>query len=233
MPYVCIMGGPSPTLPGSVTAEKLSPSITQWYAHGGFPTIRHNEIRDLRASLLKEVCSNVAIEPHLQPLSGETFRLASTNTDDGTRLDVCARGYWNARQDAFFDVRVFHPNAPSNRSRSLAAIYKKHEDEKKRGYGQRVLVIKHGIFTPLVLSISGGMGRETQTFYKRLADLLSLKCDMAYSSLMGWLRCKLSFTILRSTVMCIRGSRSSRHRAVSESSDIALIYSEDYVPQEY
>ena len=53
---------------------------------GGFPTIRHNEIRDLTASLLTEVCSNVAIEPHLQPLSGETFRLASTNTDDGARL---------------------------------------------------------------------------------------------------------------------------------------------------
>ena len=103
-------------------------------SHGRFPTIRHNEIRDLTASLLTEVCSNVAIEPYLQPLSGETFRLASTNTDDGARLDVRARGYWNARQDAFFDVRVFLPNAPSNRSRSQPAMYKKHEDEKKRAY---------------------------------------------------------------------------------------------------
>ena len=199
----------------------------------GFPTIRHNEIRDLTSSLLTEVCSNVAIEPYLQPLSCETFRLASTNTDDGARLDVRTRGYWNARQDAFFDVRVFHPNAPNNRSRSLAAIYKKHEDEKRRAYGERVLEFEHGIFTPLVLSTSGGMSRETQTFYKHLADLLSLKHDMPYSSLMGWLRCKLSFAILRSAVMCIRGSRSSRHRAVYESSDIALVCSEGYVPQEY
>ena len=38
---------------------------------GGFPTIRHKEIRDLTASLLTEVCSNVATEPALQPLSGE------------------------------------------------------------------------------------------------------------------------------------------------------------------
>ena len=49
---------------------------------GGFPTIRHNEIRDLTASLLTEVCPNVVIEPHLQPLSGESFRLASTNTEE-------------------------------------------------------------------------------------------------------------------------------------------------------
>ena len=72
----------------------------------------------------------------------------------------------------------------------------------------------------LVLSTSGGMGRETQTSYKRLADMLSLKRHISYSSLMVWLRCKLSFTILRSTVMCIRGNRSSRHRAIHDSSDI-------------
>ena len=102
------------------------------YHMGGFPTIRHNEIRDLTASQLTEVCPNVAIEPHL---SRETFRLASANTDDGARVDVRARGFWNACQDGFFHVRVFHPNAPSNSSRSLSAAYKKDEDEKKR-YGQ-------------------------------------------------------------------------------------------------
>ena len=96
---------------------------------GGFPTILHNEIRDITATLLTEVCSNVATEPHMQPLSGETFRLASTNTDDGARLDISARGFWRSQQDAFFDVRVFHANAPSNCSRSLSTAYKKHEDE--------------------------------------------------------------------------------------------------------
>ena len=79
---------------------------------GGFPTIRHNEIRDMTASLLTEVCSNVAIEPHLQPLTGETLRLASANANDGARLDVRVRGFWTAGQDTFLDVRVFHPNAP-------------------------------------------------------------------------------------------------------------------------
>ncbi len=33
---------------------------------GGFPSIRHNEVRDITASLLSEVCHNVSIEPHLQ-----------------------------------------------------------------------------------------------------------------------------------------------------------------------
>ena len=38
---------------------------------GGFPTLRHNEIRDITADLLTEVCHDVAIEPMLQPLTGE------------------------------------------------------------------------------------------------------------------------------------------------------------------
>lgn len=32
---------------------------------GGFPDIRHNEVRDITASLLSEVCHGVTIEPHL------------------------------------------------------------------------------------------------------------------------------------------------------------------------
>ena len=35
-----------------------------------FPTIRHNEVRDLLADWLTEVCSAVAVEPQLAPLSG-------------------------------------------------------------------------------------------------------------------------------------------------------------------
>jgi len=94
-----------------------------------------------------------------------------------------------AGQDTFFDVRVFHPNASSNRPGRLSAVYKKHEDEKKREYDQRILDIEHGVFTPLILSTTGGKEREAQTFYKFLADMLSHKREVTYSKLMGWLRC--------------------------------------------
>ena len=45
----------------------------------GFPSLRHNEVRDLTANLLSEVCNNVVIEPHLQPLSGETLQYKTAN----------------------------------------------------------------------------------------------------------------------------------------------------------
>ncbi len=52
-------------------------------AKGGFPTIRHNEIRDLTADLLTEVCNDVRIEPDLQPITEETLRHATANTQEG------------------------------------------------------------------------------------------------------------------------------------------------------
>ena len=153
----------------------------------------------------------------------------TANTDDGARADIRARGFWNASQDAFFDVRVFYPNASSNRSSDPSAAYRKHEQAKKREYGQRIREIEHGVFTPLVLSTTGGMGREATTFYRRLADMTASKRQQPYPTVMGWLRCRLSFASLRASIMCIRGSRSSLHRPIF-GSDIALASSEGRVP---
>ena len=71
--------------------------------------------------------------------------------------------------------------------------------------------VEHGSFTPLVFSTTGGMGRQSTIFYSRLASLLARKRHQPYSTTMGWLRCHLSFSLLRSSILCIRGSRSSRH----------------------
>ena len=186
---------------------------------GGFPSIRHNEVRDLTADLLTEVCHDVEIEPKMQELTGEHLLLRTANTEDGARLDIKARVFWENRwQCAFFDIRVFYPNAQSNRSISA---YTKHEAEKKRTYGQRVREVEHGSFTPLVFASTGGMGKEATVCYKRIASLLALKRNTTYSHMMAWIRCRLSFALLRSSLMCIRGTRSHLHRAI-KSSEVSI-----------
>ena len=48
-------------------------------------------------------------------------------------------------------------------------------------------------------------------FYKRLADLLSVKKSMDYSTVMSWLRCRrLSFSLLRSAIDSLQGAQSRR-----------------------
>ena len=59
---------------------------------GGFPSIRHNEIRDLTANLMSEVCNDVSVEPHLQPITSEQLSGVSANTQDGARLDQRSLG---------------------------------------------------------------------------------------------------------------------------------------------
>ena len=61
----------------------------------------------------------------------------------------------------------------------------------------------------MVLSATGGLAHEATFFYKRLASLLAHKWGDDYSVVMGWLRCSLSFSLLRSAIQCIRGARSS------------------------
>ena len=51
------------------------------------------------------------------------------------------------------------------------------------------------------------MGDECGRFVSELANKLSLKQDEPYASIMSWIRTKLSFEILRSAIMCMRGSR--------------------------
>ena len=172
-------------------------------AKGGYTSIRHNEIRDHTAHLMTELCHNVVIEPHLQPLNGETLQGASSITQNGARLDVAADGFWGSRfERAFFDVRVFNPHAPSNQRSSPQACYRSHESAKKRAYDQRIREVEHGTFCPLVFSCTGGMGRAASTTYKRLAALIAAKRDQPYSKIMGWIRCCLSFSLLRAAIMC-------------------------------
>ena len=153
---------------------------------GTFPIIRQNRIRDLLAELLAEVCPCVAVELALQLLSGESFQHRSTNTEDNAKLDVCAREFWDkSRATAFFDVRVFNAHAPSNGSLSTTSCYRRHEMEKRRKYKRRIIKVEHEMFTPLVMSTSGGMGPSASVTFNRLASLLAEKSDIPYSMMMN------------------------------------------------
>ena len=101
-----------------------------------------------------EVCYDTEIEPTLVSLSGEDLVNQTANRSNEARLDLRARGFWESAQQAFFDLRVFDPNACKHLNKSLQHSHFIN-DEKKRAYNERVL----GAFTPLVFSIYRSMGR--------------------------------------------------------------------------
>ena len=105
-----------------VSAVKNSTSSMLSCKKGGFVSLRHNLVRNITSSLLSEVCKDVRVEPQLQPLTGESF-VPSTATGNEVRLGVCARGFWQAGQMAFFVVRVFNPNVRRYAKQELSKTY--------------------------------------------------------------------------------------------------------------
>ena len=146
----------------------------------------------------------------MQPILPDQLSGTTANSQTGARLDISANGVWGGRfEKTFFDMRVFNPHAPSNKSQTPSACYRKHEREKKRVYEQRIREVEHSSFTPLVFSATGGMGREATCFYKRLASMLAQKWEYPYSTTLCWLRCHLTFSLIRSAIQA--GSRQVRH----------------------
>ena len=188
---------------------------------GGFIYKRHDGVRDVIAKILDDVAYDVQTEPPLQPLTGEV--LADTaNSEDMARLDISARGFWQRGDKAFFDVRVFNPFAKSHLPTKLDTLFRQQETEKKDFYNERVIKIEHGSFTPIVTSAYGGYGRETSRFLATLIDKVADKHNMEKSIVANYIRTKLSFEIIRSQVLCIRGSRTLK-KSVLEIADVEVV----------
>ena len=120
-------------LPSHCVCDKaFSVSHAFSYPHSAFPIFRHNDVRDLTVKLMSEVCHDVQVEPHLQPLSGESLHYRSAVHEDDVRVDIRAAGFWNCRHHrSFFDARVFNASAESNLSFCSAAIFRR--DERWKG----------------------------------------------------------------------------------------------------
>ena len=199
-----------------VCSKKFDVDHAMTCSTGGFIHKRHDGVRDVVAKIIEDVAYDVQTEPHLQPLTGEVL-LPSANREDEARLDIAARGFWQRGEKAFFDVRVFNPFAQSHLSTKLDTVFKQQEATKKKQYNERVIQIEHGTFTPIVTSAYGGYGRETSKFLSVLINKVAEKHDMHISIVANYIRTKLSFEIVRSQVLCVRGSRSLRRPTINVS----------------
>ena len=186
---------------------------------GGYVIMRHNRIRDLEGSILKDICKDVKLEPELMPLGNCSN---STNTEERSRPDVSAVGIWSPMERTFLDVKIVHLNSPSYRGRKPDAIYKEKENEKKSKYNQRIIQVEKASFTPLVFSTSGGMALECTKYHKKVAQLIARKTKEEYSHIMNHLRTRIRFTLLKSTLVAIRGERGKSGKATEAITDLSF-----------
>ena len=85
------------------------------------------------------------------------------------------------------------------------------ENRKKTKYNQRILDGENGSLTPLVFITNGGMSTETKQFYRRLIQLLCEKSDVSSSDTSARVKRQIKFSLLRTSIIFIRGSRSKKY----------------------
>ena len=185
---------------------------------GGLVTQRHNEVRDAFGDLSSLAWNQVIKEP--------VGRESSALSDSPALVaDLSVRGVWVPQAEALFDIRVIDTDAQSYRAQSPIDVLSVAEREKKKKY-QAACSDRQAMFTPLCTSVDGLLGREANVFVKRIAERLSQKWDTNYSQVLGWIRNYLSFSILRATILCLRGSRTKwRSINIVNASSLTLIMS--------
>ena len=117
---------------------------------GRLVSLGHNDIRDLTAKILREICNDIKLETNLIPLTGERLQYRSAITGNESRLDIRFQSFWVRGQEVFLDMWIFDPNANRYLNITLPRCQEINEREKKRNYDNRTLQIEHGTFTPLV-----------------------------------------------------------------------------------
>ena len=72
----------------------------------------------------------------------------------------------------------------------------------------------------------GGMGPTASVVFKRIASMIADKTSQSYTSTIRLIRCKLTFSLLRFTITCLRGSRSlsrNEHHLNPADTDLTLV----------
>ena len=94
---------------------------------------------------------------------------------------------------------------------------------------KELLTINHTYITLSKMRLAQGhgawgsesMGHECQKFHRTLADKISSKNGEKYEDIMRYIRVKISFLVLKATLLCLRGSRSIK-RIVETGDDFGL-----------
>mmetsp|Transcript_18461 Transcript_18461/g.23887 ORF Transcript_18461/g.23887 Transcript_18461/m.23887 type:complete len:329 (-) Transcript_18461:131-1117(-) len=172
---------------------------------GGLVKKGHDQLRDQCIALADLAWGGVIVEPLVKEQTGRL--------KEDLRADFSVRGVWDEQKVAYFDNRISNADAPSRLARNISwkTTLNAAAKEKKNKYKNACEDIRAS-FTPLVCTTDGCFHREFEAFTKRLAHRLSSKWNKTYSEVMGWVRVKLQFAIIRAVDLRLRGSRKRFRR---------------------
>ena len=126
---------------------------------GKFFSIRHNNIRDGTANILKGVWRDPRMEPKLHSLIGERF-------EESTAFNRARSSLWCQWQWFLvsWSSSIFSVNPGTRYANQRLCKWSQLKGE-ERAYKQRAQEVQHDRFTMLVMFVTSGMGRESKKYY--------------------------------------------------------------------
>ena len=183
---------------------------------GGLVIGRHDEVKNELADMAIKAYrpSMVRDEPMIHPCRDTPQGPQAENADvqvlnqrkNQERGDIEIRNLWSRGKSCIIDCKVSYLDSKTYKNRPAEKVLEEHEQAKKRKHLQSC-VDQRRDFTPFVVSCDGMMGKEADNTLKKLASKLSEKWDRPYSHTCGYLKARMSITVVRATHMCLRGSR--------------------------
>jgi len=85
------------------------------------------------------------------------------------------------------------------------------EDKKERNKEPMSNVIERSSMAPSLHLFSALLGEWEMLQQPLVASMIATKQEPPYSAVTGWLRCRITVSLIWSAITCLRGSRSSKH----------------------
>ena len=123
--------------------------------------------------------------------------------------------------------RVFNPFAQTHRTLTLSQCHKRQEWEKRRTYEECFLEIEHGSFTTRFQHLWRHGANNNDSLQETCSTHLR-ETNQQYSTTLHWMRCRLSLSLIRSAIMCLREARSAYHCPTFSGDTMDVISVHDY-----
>ena len=108
-------------------------------------------------------------------------------------------------------MRVVNIDAKSHSAKQPEKCLQEEERDKKRMYLEACIQQRRH-FYPFFASVDGLLSVEATATLKRIDSRLATKWQQPYLRTCGYVKSRISITLVRATHGCIRGSRVPEHR---------------------
>ena len=186
---------------------------------GGLVCQRHDDTRDEAGRLAANALTKtrVSYKPYIFYGRGvaacieaeDTSRPGTNVARDEARGDVAVHGLWEKGKTCILDIRITDTDAKSYAGTSSAKVLEKAAKVKKDKY-EAACTARRRTFAPLVYSVDGMACKEALAFEKRVASLMASKHEQRYSEMVGFVRARMSLSVIRSNTLMLRGARVGR-----------------------